>query len=410
MSSYLASAARFLGQTIDNGALRLEAILGAGSFGVVYRAVDTEAGVQYAVKRVEKDIFDYYDTRERDLHALVSSHPHVLTFHREIDEDHYVYFVYDLCAGDLLSVISKMTFFREDELIKRVFIQIIDGLEYCHSRGVYHRDLKPENILVSAQSGDMDVFVADFGLATTNKMTGSSCGTPCFMSPGMLFSNVALYISFANLKTLAESLVSQHTPYSTVHGDIWALGCILAELIANVRPWELASPEDERYSAYTEKETMLSNALPLSQPAYELLRSIFSTEAELRPSLATIRMKVLAMDTFFLSEEDARKEGWTERLDKMMSQKIRGRGDVDEFRRPVADAFSSGSCYESASASCHASALSSSSSSSPSPLAFESTSSEWSDVPLTPPAPAVEDMDMGKVISRLELLPRIVAV
>ena len=188
MPSYPASASQLLGQTIDNGALRIEAILGAGAFGVVYRAVDVETGVQYAVKRVEKKGNEYHQTRERQLHARVSSHPHVLTFHREVHEGHYAFYVYDLCAGDLYSVIRKVAFFREDELIKRVFVQIIDALEYCHKRGVYHRDLKPENILVSAQTGDIDVFVADFGLATTSKMTESSCGTPCFMSPGMYSS------------------------------------------------------------------------------------------------------------------------------------------------------------------------------------------------------------------------------
>jgi serine/threonine protein kinase len=185
MPSYPAGVTRLLGQTIDNGALRIEAILGAGSFGVVYRAVDTQSGVHYAVKRVEKAGSDCYQTRETQLHARVSSHPHVLTFHREIDAGFFAFFVYDLCAGDLHSVTRKLTLFREDELIKRVFIQIIDALEYCHSRGVYHRDLKPENVLVSSLSGDIDVFIADFGLATTNKMTASSCGTPCFMSPGM---------------------------------------------------------------------------------------------------------------------------------------------------------------------------------------------------------------------------------
>jgi serine/threonine protein kinase len=182
---YPFSASQLLGQTIDGGALRIEAILGAGAFGVVYRAVDTRSGAHYAVKRVEKDRSDYRQTRETRLHAQVSSHPNVLTFHREINAGSYAYFVYDLCAGDLHTVIKKLTFFREDEQIKRIIIQIIDALDFCHSRGVYHRDLKPENILVSSLSGDMEVFVADFGLATTSKMTASSSGTPCFMSPGM---------------------------------------------------------------------------------------------------------------------------------------------------------------------------------------------------------------------------------
>jgi serine/threonine protein kinase len=182
--SYPVSATELLGQTIDGGALRIEAILGAGSFGTVYRAVDTRSGACYAVKRVEKAYWDPRQSRETRLHARVSFHENVLTFHREIDAGSHAFFVYDLCAGDLRSVIRKLAFFREDELIKRVFVQIIDALDFCHSRGVYHRDLKPENILVSSLSGDIDVFVGDFGLATTSKMTMSSCGTPCFMSPG----------------------------------------------------------------------------------------------------------------------------------------------------------------------------------------------------------------------------------
>lgn len=189
-----AAATELLGQTIDGGALRIESILGAGSFGTVYRAVDTRSGAHYAVKRIEKDYSDYRQIREPRLHARVSSHENVLTFHRVINAGSHTFFVYDLCAGDLHSVITKLTFFREDELIKRVFIQIIDALDFCHSRGVYHRDLKPENILVSSLSGDIDVFVADFGLATTGKECTSSCGTPCFMSPGIYLVNcVALF-------------------------------------------------------------------------------------------------------------------------------------------------------------------------------------------------------------------------
>ncbi len=86
MPSYSKSASQFLRQTVDNGALEIKAILGAGAFGVVYRAVDTLTGVEYAVKRVEKEVVEHYQIRERQLHARVSSHPHVLTLHREFSE------------------------------------------------------------------------------------------------------------------------------------------------------------------------------------------------------------------------------------------------------------------------------------------------------------------------------------
>lgn len=54
-----------------------------------------------------------------------------------------------------------------DDLIREVFLQIIDAVQYCHGNGIYHRDLKPENILVS-RSGER-VCIADFGLATSEK-------------------------------------------------------------------------------------------------------------------------------------------------------------------------------------------------------------------------------------------------
>ncbi|KAF8484049.1 kinase-like domain-containing protein [Russula ochroleuca] len=380
---YPASVSQFLGRTIDNGALKIEAILGAGSFGVVYRAVDTKSGEYYAVKRVEKAHSDYYQTRESQLHARVSSYPNILTFHREIDAGRHAFFVYDLCAGDLHTVIKKLTFFRDDELIKRVFIQIIDALDFCHSRGVYHRDLKPENILVSSLSGDIEVFVADFGLATTNKMTASSCGTPCFMSP--------------------ESLIPRHKPYSTVEGDVWALGCILAEMVANIRPWSLASPEDRDYNDYLVDRTILFDTLLISDAAYALLTKIFSPRPERRPSLAEIRAEVLAMDTFFPTDEKAAIYGWSERMEKKLQWKMAKCG-IPSVSSRLSDETSSGSCYSCTSctsASCNSSGSSSS--------AFESISLESGPPPVTPPAPAVEFVYSGKKApSRLELGLRVV--
>ena len=383
MPSYPKSASQLLGQTVDNGVLEIKAILGAGSFGVVYRAVDTRTGVEYAVKCVEKK---GKESREEKLHACVSSHPHVLTLHRQFDEGRFSFFVYDLCAGDLHSVTRKAAFFREDELIKRVFTQIIDALEHCHKRGVYHRDLKPENILVSAKSGDIDVFVADFGLATASKRTESSCGTSCFMSPGM-FSPAFQFRSFT---PISESLVPHHERYSNAEADIWALGCILAEMIGNIRVWYEATPEDEDYSDYLRDRTVLFEMLPISEPAYLLLRKILSTQPRHRPSLATIRAQVLAIDRFFITDEEAENCGWTERLEMMPI--LRERGDAPLASRRSSET-SSGSVETYSSSSCYSTGSSSS--------AFNSSSAESSDVPATPPTPAVEavpSMDKASLV------------
>jgi len=185
----------------------------------------------------------------------------------------------------------------------------------------------------------------------------------------------------------------QHAPHSTVEGDIWALGCILADMIANVRPWSSASPEDEVYCGYLMDRATLLDVLPLSDAAYSLLIQIFSPIPEYRPSLNDIRRQVLAMDTFFLTEREAALCGWTDRLEKRlrwkMGKSLPSTSDVDT------------SCSGPHSTCTSASYNSSGSSSS----AFESISLTSSPLlPVTPPAPAVEIFhNFDKVPSRLEL-------
>jgi serine/threonine protein kinase len=68
-----------------------------------------------------------------------------------------------------LYVSANVQYLGRDDLIRAVFLQIIDAVSYCHSNGIYHRDLKPENILVTL-SGEK-VCIADFGLATSERIS-----------------------------------------------------------------------------------------------------------------------------------------------------------------------------------------------------------------------------------------------
>jgi len=175
-------------------------------------------------------------------------------------------------------------------------------------------------------------------------------------------------------------------------------------MIANVRPWSVASPEDKNYNDFLGDRTMLYDTLPISDAAYTLLTKIFSPRPDSRPSLAEIRETVLAIDTFFLSDREAAIWGWCERLQKKLELKMAKLGmlSASSSCRP-SEETSSGSYYSgtsesSSSASCYSYGSSSS--------AFDSSESELesSVLPITPPARAVQVFrTVSKAPSRLDL-------
>jgi serine/threonine protein kinase len=201
-----------LGRYLE-GKLQLTGILGTGAYGVVYSAVDKN-GVRYAVKCLSKYNADgtpldrrqnSFQTREIRLHYHASAHPNVVSMLRIVDDPDCIYVVLEYCPeGDLFyNITERGQYVGKDELAKKVFLQILDAVEYCHSLGIYHRDLKPENILVSDQGET--VKLADFGLATSSDRSEDyGCGSTFYMSPGnfslslLLFSIAALF-PYSNL-------------------------------------------------------------------------------------------------------------------------------------------------------------------------------------------------------------------
>src|SRR5712691_7648186 len=131
------------------GPYKIEAPLGAGGMGEVYRAVDTRLKRTVAIK-VAKEAFG--ERFEREAHAIAAlNHPHICTLH-DVGPN---YLVMELVDGKPL----KGPLPLEEAL--RYAIQTADALDAAHRKGVVHRDLKPGNILVT-KSG---VKLLDFGLA-----------------------------------------------------------------------------------------------------------------------------------------------------------------------------------------------------------------------------------------------------
>jgi serine/threonine protein kinase len=186
-----------LGTVIDNNTIELVEVLGVGGYGVVYRAVDTRDPLltSYAVKCLISSHI-HHSARQRQLHIreialhrLASAHPNVVTLHRVVEEGNYTYIIMDYASdGDLFSqILHNCRYLGHDHLIKHIFLQLLDAVEYCHSLGIYHRDLKPENVLCF--DGGMRVAITDFGLATTDMFSEEfRTGSVYHMSPGDYFN------------------------------------------------------------------------------------------------------------------------------------------------------------------------------------------------------------------------------
>jgi len=173
------------------GRLELTGILGVGAYGVVYTAIDVYSYTPFAVKALSKIGLDArqkrFQQREIALHHKASAHPGVVSLVKILDTADCTFVIIEYCPeGDLFTNITERgRYVGNDVLAKRVFLQLLDAVEYCHNLGIYHRDLKPENVLVS--NGGRQVKLADFGLATTETVTSDfGCGSTFYMSPGKI--------------------------------------------------------------------------------------------------------------------------------------------------------------------------------------------------------------------------------
>lgn len=179
-----------LGTLIDEDTLQLVELLGVGGYGVVYRAVDafsSSFAVKCLISNQGSSLRRQLHIREITLHQLASAHPGVVTLHRVVEERGYTYIIMDYASdNDLFSqILHESRYLGDDQLLKHIFLQLVDAVDYCHSLGIYHRDLKPENILCFDRGHR--IAITDFGLATTEKSSKEfRTGSVYHMSPGKL--------------------------------------------------------------------------------------------------------------------------------------------------------------------------------------------------------------------------------
>jgi eukaryotic-like serine/threonine-protein kinase len=207
---------------------RLDREVGAGGMATVYLAQDIRHARRVALKVLRPELAAVIGA-ERFLAEIQLTanlqHPHILPLFDSGEADGYLFYVMPFVEGETLR--DRLT--REKQLAVpealRIAEEVASALDYAHRHGVVHRDIKPENILLH----DGSALVADFGIALAASKaggarmteTGMSLGTPHYMSPE---------------QAMGEREI-------TARSDVYALGCVLYEMLTGEPPFTGATAQ-----------------------------------------------------------------------------------------------------------------------------------------------------------------------
>lgn len=180
-----------LNEMIPQGRYLVEAIVGAGGMGVVYRGIQVSLNRSVAIKLLrcgDGGAYAFEDRFRREAMAMARlNHPNIVSIYDfdRVGQD-FLFLVMEFIEGTDLAEIMR-TGGMSPQLAMLLLPQVCQALEYAHSRGIVHRDVKPANIMVTRRG---EVKVTDFGLAkkfdqmnSFVTMTNMIMGTPEYAAP-----------------------------------------------------------------------------------------------------------------------------------------------------------------------------------------------------------------------------------
>jgi tetratricopeptide (TPR) repeat protein len=249
----------------------VESEIGRGGMATVFLAEDPKHGRKVAIKVLHPELAASVGTDRflREIETVAGlTHPHVLPLHDSGEADGLLYFVMPYVKGEnLRQRLEREKQLPVDDAI-RIAGEVAGALDHAHREGVIHRDIKPANILLE----EGHAVVADFGVARAVSAaggesvtaTGMAVGTPAYMSP----------------EQAAGEEVDERS-------DLYALGCILYEMLAGEPPLVGATPQATAAKRLANTPTPLSairNTVPANLAALAE-RALAPTAAD-RPATA----------------------------------------------------------------------------------------------------------------------------
>ncbi|CAK9228503.1 unnamed protein product [Sphagnum troendelagicum] len=246
--------------------------IGEGTFAKVKFAQNTETGESVAVKVLDKETVlkhKMVDQIKREISIMkLVRHPNVVRLHEVLASRTKIYIILEfVTGGELFDKIVHQGRLSENES-RRYFQQLIDAVDFCHSKGVSHRDLKPENLLLDSLG---NLKISDFGLSALPQqddgLLHTTCGTPNYVAPEVL----------------------NNKGYDGAGADIWSCGVILYVLMAGFLPFD----ETDLVTLYR-KIQVAEFSCPswFSSGARSLISKILNPQPDMRINMAGIRKDV----------------------------------------------------------------------------------------------------------------------
>lgn len=208
--------------------------LGQGGMGTVYRVIDTQTEVEYAMKvissQMQKDTDSVKQLQREFAIAQQLTHPNLLRLNHFDSSSEHIFLLMEYLNGENVDEYrTRKAGQLESEEVKRFLEDIAAPLDFLHDQGVVHLDLKPHNLMYcQTTGGERQLKITDFGISKSLKeqigrFTGAVDlqGTLCYMSPEQLKNEVC-----------------------DRRSDIYSLGIILYQLLTGKFPFDLTSPKD----------------------------------------------------------------------------------------------------------------------------------------------------------------------
>eukprot|EP00929_Paragymnodinium_shiwhaense_P037436 TRINITY_DN1994_c0_g1_i1.p1 TRINITY_DN1994_c0_g1~~TRINITY_DN1994_c0_g1_i1.p1 ORF type:complete len:420 (+),score=112.55 TRINITY_DN1994_c0_g1_i1:187-1446(+) len=227
---------------------QVSALIGSGSYGSVCQATSKSLGMDVAIKRCKHVFEDLVDCKRilREIAILNHlDHPNVVKLYdlvapTDVNTFTEIYMVMELCDSDLKKL-CKQDVVLSNEHVTTLLYNILHGLRYIHSAGIYHRDLKPANCFVNR---DCSVKLGDFGLARAIGGEQLHLGQHLPHTPRGEDDDEAQNIRLAHTARLKKNLTGHvvtrwyRAPELILLAedyteaiDVWSVGCIYAELL-----------------------------------------------------------------------------------------------------------------------------------------------------------------------------------